>query len=65
MDSSASWIRDRNGGHQRLGVGMTRVVEHGWPRTELNEAPQIHNPDIVRYTLDDRHIMTDEEKGQP
>ena len=44
---------------------MARVFEHGGPRTELHKASEIHNPDVMRYALDDRNVVTDEEKGQP
>ena len=64
VDTSASWIRDRDGGHQRFGVGMACIFEHRWPRTYFDETPQIHNPNVVRYALDDRNIVTDEEEGQ-
>lgn len=42
---------------------MARVFEHGGPRTELHKASEIHNPDVMRYVLDDRNVVTDEEKG--
>ena len=65
MDSSASRIGDRDRGHQRFRVGVTGVLEHRWPRTDLDETSQIHNSDVVRYALDDRDIVADEEEGQP
>ena len=43
---------------------MARVFEHRRPRADLDETPQIHNPNVVRYALDDRNIVTDEEEGQ-
>ena len=65
VDSSASRVGDRDRGHQRFRVGVTRVLEHRWPRTEFNETSQIHDPNEVRYPLDDRDIVADEEEGQP
>ena len=43
---------------------MARIFEDRWPRTYFDETPQIHNPNVVRYALDDRNIVTDEEEGQ-
>ncbi len=43
---------------------MARILEHRWPRTDFDETSQIHNPNEVRYALDDRNIVTDEEEGQ-
>jgi hypothetical protein len=43
---------------------MARIFEHRWPRTYFDETAQIHNPNVVRYALDDRNIVTDEEEGQ-
>jgi hypothetical protein len=65
VDSSPPWIRNWDRSHQRFRIGMARVFEHRWPRAYFDEAPQIHNADIVRYALDDSNIVTDEEKGQP
>src|SRR3984957_7582031 len=63
-DSSPPRICSRDGGHQRFGIGMARIFEHRWPRTDFDETPQIHNPNVVRYALDDRNIVTNEEEGQ-
>src|ERR1700733_2826740 len=60
VDSSASRVGDRDRGHQRFRVGVTRVLEHRWPRTEFNETSQIHDPNEVRYPLDDRLVGYDQ-----
>ena len=65
MDSAAPRIGDRDRGHQRLRVGVTRVLEHRWLRTDLDQTSQIHDPNEVRYAFDDRDIVADEEEGQP
>ena len=43
---------------------MARVLEHGRARADLDDAPEIHDADLVRDALNDRHVMTDEQIRQ-
>ena len=58
-------IRDRNGGQQRLCVGMYRRTEELLCISDLHDLPQIHNHDLVGQMLDNAQIVGNKQIGKP
>src|SRR5262249_26953642 len=55
--------RDR--GKQPLRIGMLRIAKDRLARADLDEFAEIHDGDSVTDPLDDRHVVADEQVGQP
>ena len=57
-------VRDWNGRHQGLGVGMKRVLVQLYTVGQLDYLAQVHHGDPVADVLDYAHIVSDKEVGQ-
>jgi hypothetical protein len=62
--SRGSWLGDRYGGEQRLGVGMLWRSENLPLGPQLDDLAQIHHRHAMRHVFDDCEIMADEQHCQ-
>ena len=58
-------VGDGHGGQQLLRVGVLRVAEDRLARPDLDDLAEIHHRDPVADALDHRHVVRDEQVGEP
>src|SRR5699024_9647699 len=58
-------VRNRHGRHQRLGVGVQRIVVQLIAIGQLDDLAEIHHGDPYGDVSNDRKVVGDEEIGQP
>jgi len=58
-------ILDRDGGEQRLRIGMRRVLVDLLARPDLDDLPEVHHGHAVRDVADDGQVVRDEEVREP
>ena len=61
--ATARRIGNRHCGHQLLGIRVLRVLEDRTPRADFDDLAEIHHRHPVADTLDDRHIVRNEDEG--
>ena len=60
----ATRFRDRDGGEQRLSIGVLRVAVERIPIGDLHDPAQVHHRNPVADVLDHRQVVGDEEQRQ-
>ena len=57
-------LQSGNGGQQRIGIGVKRVVEKLLALGQLADVTQVHDHDAVTEMLDHTQVMGDEKVGE-
>src|SRR5881409_921076 len=57
-------VGDRHDGHERLRVGVPRILDQLSRRPFLDDLPQVHDPDAVREDPREGEVVGDEQVGE-
>ena len=55
------WVQRGDGGHERLGVRVQRLIEQFRGRRHFHQPPQIHHRHSITHMLDHAEIMSNEQ----
>src|SRR2546422_6647259 len=58
-------VGDRHDGHERLRVGVPRILDQLSRRPFLDDLAQVHDPDAVREDPREGEVVGDEQVGEP
>ena len=59
-----TWLRDRNGRHQRLRIGMLRRCVESTAGCDFDDPAEIHHGDPIGNVFNDAEIVGDEQVSQ-